>query len=99
MAETLTEINQLKMYDTGDNPGAAALNSNAQTIDKKLLNSGPTKPATYPVGAWFVDETLQILYQNTGTHDVPVWTVRVSGGGGGSISDLTHEAEFWMFAG
>src|SRR5579872_5640567 len=73
MPQTLTELYQLRKYDTGDNPGADNLNFNLDTVDSALIPDGSSFPATFPVNGRFV-KTNDGLYKNTGTHDAPVWT-------------------------
>lgn len=86
MAESLTEINSLKKYELGDKPGADNLNANWVRIDKQLLNPATSNPSTYPVGGFLLRSDQKKLYENTGTHDVPVWTLRLDGSGGGGPS-------------
>lgn len=84
MPESLTSYHELKKYDTGDNPGAANLNSNLDRIDKDLVGWGAAFPSTYPLGKLFLRTDEGKYYENTGTLEVPVWTFLTGGSGGGS---------------
>ena len=84
MVESLTPIHLLKKFDAGDNPGAENLNFNWDTISQYLIGRAVlTFPSTYPAGKHLLRSDQKVLYENTGTLEVPVWTAVLDGTGGG----------------
>ncbi|HEV3028473.1 MAG TPA: hypothetical protein VG457_12925 [Planctomycetota bacterium] len=74
MTETFTPVHQLGRWDDGDTPGADGLNGNWDKIDGAMVFYGTAFPATYPLNKIFMRTDQHVLYQNTGTALVPVWT-------------------------
>jgi hypothetical protein len=52
----------------------------AQNLDQTVLFRGNSLPATFPVGALFLNKSDNTIYENTGTEASPVWTKRSGGG-------------------